>query len=30
MTPWKGIISDEDIRYIARYIKHLSADPDRR
>ncbi|PWU19586.1 MAG: hypothetical protein C5B48_13375, partial [Candidatus Rokuibacteriota bacterium] len=23
MTPWKGIISDEDIRNIARYIKQL-------
>ena len=29
MTPWKGIISDEDIRYIARYIKLLSTDSDR-
>jgi len=26
MTPWKGIISDEDIRNIARYIKQLPAD----
>jgi ABC-type amino acid transport substrate-binding protein len=26
MTPWKGIISDDDIRGIARYIKQLPAD----
>jgi ABC-type amino acid transport substrate-binding protein len=26
MTPWKGIVSDEDIRAIARYIKQLSTD----
>lgn len=26
MTPWKGLIGDEDIRNIARYIKRLSAD----
>jgi len=29
MTPWKGIISDEDIRNIARYIKQLSVEPGR-
>jgi polar amino acid transport system substrate-binding protein len=28
MTPWKGIISDEDIHHIARYIKHLSTGSD--
>jgi mono/diheme cytochrome c family protein len=26
MTPWKGLISDEDIRDIARYIKQLSGE----
>lgn len=26
MTPWKGIVSDEDIRNIARYIKRLPAE----
>jgi mono/diheme cytochrome c family protein len=25
MTPWKGLISDDEIRNIARYIKQLSA-----
>ena len=29
MTPWKGIISDEEIRHIARYIKELPTDADR-
>jgi ABC-type amino acid transport substrate-binding protein len=29
MTPWKGIISDEDIRGIARYLQQISTDPDR-
>lgn len=28
MTPWKGLISDEDILNIARYIKQLSASPE--
>jgi len=27
MTPWKGIVSDDDIRAIARYLKQLSTDP---
>jgi hypothetical protein len=27
MTPWKGIVSDDDIRAIARYVKQLSTDP---
>ena len=26
MTPWKGLIDDEDIRNIARYIKQLSGE----
>jgi ABC-type amino acid transport substrate-binding protein/cytochrome c5 len=26
MTPWKGIVSDDDIRAIARYLKQLSTD----
>jgi ABC-type amino acid transport substrate-binding protein len=26
MTPWKGLISDDDIRAIARYLKQLSTD----
>ena len=26
MTPWKGLISEEDIRAIARYIKQLATD----
>ncbi len=30
MTPWKGLISDEDILNIARYIKRLSTDEERR
>jgi ABC-type amino acid transport substrate-binding protein len=29
MTPWKGLISEEDIRAIARYIKQLATDPAR-
>ena len=29
MTPWKGLISDPEIRDIARYIKRLSTAPDR-
>src|SRR5438034_10926462 len=29
MTPWKGLMSDEEIRAIARYIKQLSTDSDR-
>jgi ABC-type amino acid transport substrate-binding protein/cytochrome c2 len=27
MTPWKGIVSDDDIRAIARYVKQLSTEP---
>jgi mono/diheme cytochrome c family protein len=27
MTPWKGILSEEEIRNIARYIRVLSAEP---
>jgi cytochrome c55X len=27
MTPWKGIVSDDDIREIARYVKQLSTEP---
>jgi mono/diheme cytochrome c family protein len=30
MSPWKGIISDEDILNIARYIKHLPPNADRK
>jgi len=30
MTPWKGIISDDEIRNIARYLKQLSTTSDRR
>jgi mxaJ protein len=26
MTPWKGLIADEDIRAIARYVKQLATD----
>jgi ABC-type amino acid transport substrate-binding protein len=26
MTPWKGLIPEDDIRSIARYVKHLSTD----
>jgi polar amino acid transport system substrate-binding protein len=26
MTPWKGLIAEDDIRSIARYVKHLSTD----
>jgi len=29
MVPWKGLISDEDIRGIARYLRQLAADPAR-
>ena len=29
MTPWKGLISEDDIRAIARYIKQLATDPAR-
>ena len=29
MTPWKGLISDEDIRAIAHYLKQLSTDAGR-
>ena len=29
MTPWKGLISDDDIRAIVRYVKQLSTDPAR-
>jgi cytochrome c553 len=29
MTPWKGLISDDDIRTIARYVKQLSPDAPR-
>jgi ABC-type amino acid transport substrate-binding protein len=29
MTPWKGLIADEDIRGIARYIRQLAGDPAR-
>ena len=29
MTPWKGLINEEDIRAIARYIKLLATDPGR-
>jgi hypothetical protein len=29
MVPWKGLISDEDIRGIARYIRLLAGDPAR-
>jgi len=29
MTPWKGLISRDDIRDIARYIKQTSMAPDR-
>ncbi len=29
MTPWKGLINDEDIQSIGRYIKHLSTEPQR-
>ena len=29
MTPWKGLINEEDIRSIARYIKSLQADANR-
>jgi polar amino acid transport system substrate-binding protein len=29
MTPWKGLISEEDIRDIARYVKHLAAGSER-
>jgi len=30
MTPWKGLISDDEIRKIARYIKQLSTASDQR
>jgi ABC-type amino acid transport substrate-binding protein len=29
MTPWKGLITDDDIRAIARYLKQLSTDASR-
>jgi mono/diheme cytochrome c family protein len=29
MTPWKGLISEDDIRAIARFIKQLATDPAR-
>ena len=29
MTPWKGLISEDEIRAIARYIKQLATDPAR-
>jgi hypothetical protein len=30
MTPWKGLISEEEIRNIAQYIKSLAAEAERK